>query len=60
MIKLIHPSVSAALSLVAIQFAFTSASVSYAQSGSSSVDQVSAMKKPEHKVAEAERMVLST
>jgi hypothetical protein len=47
MIKLIRLSISGILSVVAIQFYFTSASVAYAQTGSSSVDQVSAITKPE-------------
>jgi len=47
MIKLIRLSISGILSVVAIQFYFSSASVAYAQTGSSSVDQVSAITKPE-------------
>lgn len=47
MIKLIRYSIPTVLSLVAIQFVFTSGSFCYAQSGSSSVHRVSAMKEPE-------------
>jgi hypothetical protein len=47
MIKLTRYSISTVLSLIAIQFYFTSASVTYAQTSSSSVDQVSAIRKPE-------------
>ena len=54
MIKLIRFSVSTALSLAAIQLAFTSASVSYAQSNSSNVDHVSVVTTPE-KPAVSER-----
>ncbi len=56
MIKLIRLSISTALSLVAIQFAISSSSLSYAQSASSSVDQVSALNKPEKTVAESKSM----
>ena len=52
MIKLIRLSISTALSLVAIQFAFTSGSLTYAQTGPSSVDQVSAIKNSETRVAD--------
>jgi hypothetical protein len=52
MIKLIRYCISTALSLVAIQFAFISASVAYAQSGSSNADQVSAIRKPETRGAD--------
>jgi hypothetical protein len=51
MIKLIRLSISGILSVVAIQFYFTSASVTYAQTGSSSVNQVSAIRNPETRVA---------
>jgi hypothetical protein len=44
MFKLIRLSISTALFVVAIQFCFTSASVSYAQSNSSNVDHASVMK----------------
>lgn len=52
MIKLIRLFISGILSVVAIQFYFTSASVTYAQTGSSGVDQVSAIRNPETRVAE--------
>jgi len=55
MIKLIRLSVSTALFLVAIQFAFSSASVSYAQSNSSNVDHVSGVTKPENPAVSTER-----
>lgn len=51
MIKLIRHYISAFLSLVAIQFAVTSA-VTYAQTSSSSVDPVSAIRSPETRVAD--------
>jgi hypothetical protein len=47
MIKLIRLFISGILSVVAIQFYFTLASVAYAQTGSSSVNQVSAITKPD-------------
>jgi hypothetical protein len=54
MFKLIRLFVSTALSLVAIQFCFTSALVSYAQSNSSNVDQASVMKKTERPAVSVE------
>src|SRR5687767_5269101 len=55
MIKLIRFFISAAFSLVLIQFAFSSGPVTYAQSGPANIDhQVSAMKKPEKAIVEAE------
>src|SRR5438034_6645344 len=47
MIKQIRLSVSAALSLLAIHFCFSSASVTCAQSNSSNIDHVSVVTKPE-------------
>lgn len=52
MIKPITFSVSTALSLVAMQFAFSSALVTYGQTGPSSVDRVSATKNLESRVAD--------
>jgi hypothetical protein len=48
MIKLIRFSISAALSLFVIQFAFSSALVTYAQTGPSSVEPVVLLRVPKH------------